>query len=173
MSLRLEGQVHDDQVHRIFKTLFDRELLENLGLWPFLTLIQDINAPYYFSLNKEETAVDIVVTPPEGKVWEILYGRYVFTADAGVADRAVRLTVGDVDGYTYLPIYSETIAAEAVATWNTGAPTPSANAWPDDDVDIRIILSDTMALNFTATNKEDGDTLSMRVFIKETVNYAP
>jgi len=174
MSAKLEGALHDDQVHRIFRTLFDEELLEALRLWPFFTVTQDIDAPRYFKLVKNVVATDIEIEPPEGRVWEILHAHCVFVADDGVADRVVSLTTrATSDNATISAIYSITKTAEQVAMLEVGYSDPSGGQAVPEHCDVKVILTHELKLVFAATNKEDGDTLSVRGLIKETINYAP
>ena len=171
----LQGEVLEDLLHMVEETLLEGGGLGDLRGFPFLVIAQPIDVHTIKSLPAHsQTASTITVTPPPGKVWKILLGSFIFSADSNVADRTVEIYIKDVDeDARYQRLFCETVQADGYGQYQLGTPAPSANACTYDYLDAQPILAGGMSLIFTAGSMEAGDTLAIRLQVEEWTNYAP
>lgn len=109
--------------------------------------------------------------PPTNKKWKFLAGRFNYSCDSNVANRAVTLKLIRTDGTgTVSTFWAPTLAADETGILVTGRPDPSADGSTETYLNTQIEVAGGMYLSFQSTNKQVGDTLTVTALIEETIS---
>lgn len=167
--------VLEDQMHRLTNTLglppSPPISFENLGE----IVIDPTKLPRYIAELFSQTNNPIAIFAPENRVWIVQSAYIKYQADSNVADRSVQVHLyRKSDGQIFYTFFGETIAADAKHESQIGSPAPSANGPAYDHADAHPVLTDNIGLRLrAAANGQAGDTLDVRLIVKEVLNFEP
>lgn len=166
--------VKDDYLQRIEATL------ELEGGVSEPVIVQQFAPPRYGYIEIENTAQNIFFGPPPGKVWEILELGAYMACDANVASRLVKLLLYDKDSQTVRSLIVDTLTAglaifACIGTAPVGEFTGDGTITYLGNGPIFLWTSvdgvELVKLVLTATNKQAGDLLKLRMFYREHLDF--
>jgi len=143
-------------------------------------LVQEFTPPRYGYIEIENTAINIALKPPPGKVWEILELGINVVCDANVANRVVTILITDKSESSIRKFIGDTLVASdnmfaCFGTLPTGEFADEGSVtylgagpvylWAAKD------LSEYLKISVVATNKQVGDVLRLRAFYREVLDF--
>lgn len=174
MSTELSGELFEDQIHRISRTVTDKELIDVLKWFPFIVLTQPLNAVYYHSIYQVVDNETLKIFAPEGKVWTLMTGVIQYACTSDVGNRTVKLRLMNKAGVTVQYYWAPTLAADETGTLRFGHPVVDANPPNGDHLDAEFVIPSGGSLQLQATaGGFAGDLLYIWSTIKEELNFEP